>query len=93
MSAVKSSMEPLGVLDNDPLVLRHCMHDWGGSVYATTLRVLEMAKALETTPVHAANRIADELSRVPHPLYPGRAKAIVASLAARKWHLRNETDV
>ena len=51
MSAVKSSMEPLGVLDNDPLVLRHCMHDWGGSVYATTLRVLEKGALNTGTPM------------------------------------------
>ena len=86
MAAVGPAMEPFGILENDPLVQRHFLPEWGGSVYATTVRVLSMASKLGITPTQAANQIADELARVPHPMWPKRASAMVAALNTGKWH-------
>jgi hypothetical protein len=32
-----------------------------------------------------ADRLADEAAREPHPLWPGRARAILETLLAERW--------
>ena len=86
MPAVASELEALGRLDNDAAVLRHLQPTWNGSVYATTRRVLELARSAGVAPSEAAGLLADALAQEAHPLYPQRARAIVASLHASKWH-------
>jgi glutamate dehydrogenase/leucine dehydrogenase len=86
MGIVNCANEQYGALPNDPALLRHFGREWDGSVWNVTRRVLEMAAESQITPTRAAVRLADELSEVPHPLWPGRTHAIIESLLASRWH-------
>lgn len=86
MGIVNCANEQYGRLENDPSITRHFDASWEGSVYQVTRRVLTRAKASGQTPTEAANRLADELGREPHPIWPHRAQQIIDDLVARGWH-------
>lgn len=85
MGIVNCANEQYGRLEDDPAITRHFSRDWENSVYCVTQRILRMAASEGTTPTVAANRLADELSAQPHPIWGHRAFAIVESLKARGW--------
>lgn len=85
MGIVQCANEQYGSLPDDPFVLRHLDPDWPEGVYRTTLRVLELAKQGDTTPLAAAHRLADELAQQTHPIWGHRGRQIVDSLVAEGW--------
>lgn len=85
MGIVNCANEQYGRLDNDPAIVRHFDDSWESSVFRVTERVLERAKELNTTPTHAANLLADELSLVPHPIWGHRGRQIIEGLLASEW--------
>lgn len=83
MGIVACCNEHAGNLPEDPEVLRHLDRRAPDSVYQVTRGILEQARAAGTHPVAVANRIADERSQEPHPVWGHRARAIIRSLTER----------
>jgi glutamate dehydrogenase/leucine dehydrogenase len=86
MGIVNCANEQYGRLDNDPAIMQHFDDTWEGSVFRVTERVLERAREKNTTPTHAANQLADELSLVFHPIWGHRGRQIIEGLLASEWH-------
>ncbi len=80
MGIVKCANEQYGNLPSDPSILRHFDASWPESVHAVTRRVLAKSDESGLTATFAANQLADELSQRPHPLWPDRARQILAAL-------------
>jgi len=87
MGIVNCANEQYGQVPNDPAVTRHFGREWDNSVYVITRRALELAEQQNITTAAAANRLADELAREPHPIWGHRTRAIIDGLVADRWHL------
>lgn len=80
MGIVNCADEHVGSIPNDPTILRHLGREWDNAVYVVTRRVLARARDEGIHTAAAANALADELARVPNPIWPGRGEQIAASL-------------
>jgi glutamate dehydrogenase/leucine dehydrogenase len=80
MGIVNCADEASGRLPDDPSILRHLGRDWDNAVYVVTRRVLARARDEGIGTATAAIALADELAREPHPIWPGRSRAIARSL-------------
>ncbi|KAH3761102.1 Glu/Leu/Phe/Val dehydrogenase [Pelomyxa schiedti] len=86
MGIVNCCNEQYGHLDNDPAVDRHFDINYKDGIYQVTQRVLQLSDQKGITEVEAANQLADEASRVPHPIWgPNRWRQISAELVASRW--------
>jgi len=85
MGIVACSNEHAGQLPQDPAILRHLDPAWPDSIPAVTWRVLERAAREDIPPVEAADRLADERTLEPHPIWGDRTRRIIASLADGDW--------
>jgi leucine dehydrogenase len=85
MGIVTCANEQYGSLPDDPVILRHFGRSWENAVYVVTRKVLEEARLRGVTPSRAAGALADELSLVPHPIFPHRTRDIVAALQSEGW--------
>jgi glutamate dehydrogenase/leucine dehydrogenase len=88
MGIVSCANEQYGSLPDDPAILRHFGRSWENSVYVVTRKVLESAARDGVTTTAAAAALADELSLVPHPLFPHRGAALVKALVEEGWEAR-----
>jgi glutamate dehydrogenase/leucine dehydrogenase len=86
MGIVHCANEQYGYVPHDPAIERHFGRDWDGSVFHVTRRALELAEQQGITTAAAANRLADERAREPHPFWGLRARGIVDGLVAGEWH-------
>jgi glutamate dehydrogenase/leucine dehydrogenase len=88
MGIVNCANEQYGYVGDDPTddahYARHLGYEWAQSVYQTSLRVLERAEREGEHPHLAAVALADELSRVEHPIWGHRGQAIISALA-KEW--------
>ncbi len=87
MGIVNCANEQYGQVPGDPAIERHFGRDWDNSVYLVTRKALELAASQGITTAAAANRLADELALVPHPIWGHRTRAIIDGLVADRWHL------
>jgi glutamate dehydrogenase/leucine dehydrogenase len=85
MGIVNCANEQYGSIENDPALLRHYDRNWDGSVYNVTRRVLQLAQTQGVTTMHAANCLADDLAREPHPIFGARTSAILRALIEARW--------
>jgi len=85
MGIVNCANEQYGRLSEDPAILRHFDDSAEGSVFRVTKQVLLRARELGQTPSEAANRLADELGEVPHPIWGHRTKHIIDDLLRTGW--------
>lgn len=85
MGIVFCANEHAGSLPGDPEISKHLDPSWPGSIPAVTRSVLEQAKREGTTPVEAANAMADDRCLVPHPIWGDRASRIVDALVSGDW--------
>jgi glutamate dehydrogenase/leucine dehydrogenase len=85
MGIVSCANEQYGNLPNDPAIERHFGRSWDNSVYAITTQVLDRAAREGITTAAAANALADEAGRVPHPIWGHRSRAILDSLVRDGW--------
>ncbi|MBC8069890.1 MAG: Glu/Leu/Phe/Val dehydrogenase [Deltaproteobacteria bacterium] len=81
MGIVNCANEQYGRLDHDPGIERHFGREWDNAVYVVVRRVLERATTDNITTSAAANALADEACRVPHPIWGHRSQAIIADVA------------
>lgn len=86
MGIVNCANEHAGTLRNDPAIERHFDRAWTDSVHSVTRRILERARDAGTTPTAAANDLADDLGRRPHPIFGDRARQIIDRLIEDGWH-------
>jgi glutamate dehydrogenase/leucine dehydrogenase len=88
MGIVSCANEQYGSLPDDPAILRHFGRTWENAVYVVTRKVLGSADRGGVTTTAAAAALADELSLVPHPLFPHRGAALVEALVAEGWEAK-----
>lgn len=88
MGIVNCANEQYGTVPDDPAIERHFGREWDNSIFLMTKKVLDRAAAEGVTTSTAANRTADELARVDHPIWPNRGRDIIAGLVADRWHER-----
>ena len=81
MGIVNCANETYGRLAHDPAIERHFGREWDNAVYNVTRRVLERAASEGVTTSSAANALADEACRVPHPIWGHRGRALVDEAA------------
>lgn len=86
MGIVNCANEEFGTLPEDPLIQRHFGRDWDNALYVITKRILETARERCISSTRAAEELADRLMQEPHPMFPGRGRAIISSLVATNWH-------
>jgi leucine dehydrogenase len=87
MGIVTCANEQYGYVDNDPLIQDHFSRDWEHSIFNSAKQVLKESKEKNIPTAEIALKIADELSRVNHPLFGHRGKEIIKSLVVNNWHL------
>jgi glutamate dehydrogenase/leucine dehydrogenase len=85
MGIVTCANEQYGSLPDDPAIHRHFGRTWDNAVYVVTRKVLEAAAREGITETAAAAALADELSLVPHPIFPHRTADIVEALVRGGW--------
>jgi glutamate dehydrogenase/leucine dehydrogenase len=85
MGIVNCANEQYGSLPEDPAILRHLGREYVDSVFLTVQRILERSQKEGVTTSVAANTLADAAARTPHPLFPGRTRAIVRALVRERW--------
>jgi glutamate dehydrogenase/leucine dehydrogenase len=86
MGIVNCANEQYGRVPDDPAIERHFGREWDNSLFLVTKQVLDRARSDGVTTSTAANRIADELARIDHPIWQNRARQIIAGLVADAWH-------
>lgn len=82
MGIVNCANEQYGRIDHDPSIERHFGRDWENAVFVVTKRVLARAAADGVTTSTAANLLADEACRIPHPIWGHRGRALIDALVA-----------
>lgn len=85
MGIVNCANEQYGRLPNDPAIMRHFGSDWSNSIWVKTQEVLTKAFTENITTSTAANKIADNLMKEPHPIWPDRSRQIIQSLMDEGW--------
>jgi glutamate dehydrogenase/leucine dehydrogenase len=85
MGIVNAANEQYGYVNNDPLFEQHLSRDWDHSIFRTTLRVLDEARASGEPTGRIAVRLAERLSLEEHPIFGHRGKLIISSLVADRW--------
>jgi glutamate dehydrogenase/leucine dehydrogenase len=85
MGVVHCANEQYGAPSPDPGAQAQLSPDAPHGIAATVRRVLERARAEDCPPVEMADRLADAAAREPHPLWPGRGRAILSTLLAERW--------
>jgi leucine dehydrogenase len=88
MGIVNAANEQYGYVNNDPLFERHLSRDWDHSIFQTTLRVLNEARASGEPMGRIAVWLAERLSLEDHPIFGHRGKLIIASLVDDRWEER-----
>jgi hypothetical protein len=85
MGIVNCANEQYGIVPNDPAVARHFSRDWDNAVFVVTKRMLELSSREGITTSDAANRLADEACKQPHPIWGHRGRAIIEGLRVDGW--------
>ena len=83
MGIVNCANEQYGSVGVDPSIERHFGRTWDNAVFVVTKRVLARAARDGITTSMAANALADEAGRVPHPIWGHRGRAIIDGLLVR----------
>jgi glutamate dehydrogenase/leucine dehydrogenase len=83
MGIVNCANEQYGSVGVDPAIERHFGRTWDNAVFVVTKRVLERAAREGITTAQAANALADEACRVPHPIWGHRGRSIIDGFVAR----------
>lgn len=87
MGIVNCANEQYGYVNNDSMIEQHFSKDWEYSIYNSAIKVLEESKSSNKPTAEIALKIADELSKVNHPIFGHRGKKIIKSLVENEWHL------
>lgn len=80
MGIVNCANEQYGYVTPDPAIERHFGNEFRYSIPTITHEVLTRAERDGVPEGDAAIALADELAREPHPIFPGRSRAIIEAL-------------
>mmetsp|Transcript_32092 Transcript_32092/g.80568 ORF Transcript_32092/g.80568 Transcript_32092/m.80568 type:complete len:440 (+) Transcript_32092:62-1381(+) len=80
MGIVNCANEQYGYVANDDAITRHYGTAWNHSIPNITTSVLERAKTHGVTTAEAAEALADEYIKTPHPIFPHRGADIARTL-------------
>ncbi len=69
------------------MIEQHFGRDWEYSIYNTAIKVLEESNSSNKPTAEIALKIADEFSKVNHPIFGHRGMEIIKSLGENEWHL------
>lgn len=93
MGIVACCNEQYGSIPGDPIIARHLDADWEHGIPQVTRRVFEVARRDASTPMAAANRLADDRAGDPHPIFGDRAQTLVRALIEGGWDQQEQVDV
>ncbi len=85
MGIVNCANECYGSFEDDPAILSHLDHETEHGIFQRSLQVYRRAHLSGRTPAEEAQRLADELSEVPHPIWGNRGQQIIDSLVRTSW--------
>jgi len=85
MGIVNCANEAYGCFPDDPAITSHLDHDSEHGIFQRSLQVYQRAQASGRTPAAEAQLLADELSRMPHPIWGNRGQRIIDALVAERW--------
>jgi len=85
MGLVHCANEQYGTPDRDPAVERHLDPEWEEGIASAVRRILARSGREDVPPAVAAAALADEAAARPHPLWPGRGRALLEALEAERW--------
>jgi len=85
MGIVNCANEQYGYVNNDSIIEQHFSKDWEFSIYNTAIKVLKESNSSNQPTAEIALKVADELSKVNHPIFGHRGKQIINSLVENKW--------
>lgn len=85
MGIVTCADEQYGYPNNDPAIEQHFNRKWEYSIHQMATKVLLSSKEKNIPPGKIAVQMAEELSRVNHPIYGHRGEQIVHSLVENGW--------
>lgn len=86
MAVVCSAYEMYGRMQPDPEMEKHFGRSWEHSIGNLVRYVLRESTERGCSTVAVADELAERWSRQLHPLWPGRARALLAALLAHGWH-------
>ncbi|MCP4040037.1 MAG: Glu/Leu/Phe/Val dehydrogenase [bacterium] len=94
MGIVACSNEQAGSLPDDPFVLRHLEGPggWANSIFNTTQEILSRARDEAISTTRAAQALAEERARIPHPIWGHRAREITLALWHEGWAQGRDSD-
>ncbi|XP_077545445.1 phenylalanine dehydrogenase-like [Haemaphysalis longicornis] len=90
MAVVSSAYELYGRMRDDPELEKHFGGTWEHSIGSLVRRVLRESDERGCSTVAVADELAQRWSRDQHPLWPGRARALLAALIENGWHRGND---
>ncbi len=85
MGIVNCANECHGSFEGDPAILSHLDHASEHGIFQRSMQVYRRAHLSGRTPAEEAQRLADELSAVPHPIWGNRGQLIIDSLVRTGW--------
>jgi glutamate dehydrogenase/leucine dehydrogenase len=87
MGIVTCANEQYGYINSDPLIQDHFSRDCEYSIFNRATQVLKESREKNIPTAEIALKIAEDLSRVNHPIFGHRGKEIIKSLVMNNWHL------
>ncbi len=88
MGIVNCANEQYGYVNNDSMIEQHFSRKWEYSIFNTAIKVLKESKSSKKPTAKIALKIADELSKVNHPIFGHRGEKIISSLCENEWYLQ-----
>ncbi|NCG17428.1 MAG: leucine dehydrogenase [Rhodobacterales bacterium] len=85
MGIVNCADEQYGYVGASGAFEKHLGEDWENGIYRLSLDVLAKADAARQSPAVVARALADERSKMLHPIWGHRGQAIIARLARAGW--------
>eukprot|EP01097_Dermamoeba_algensis_P011420 TRINITY_DN8851_c0_g1_i1.p1 TRINITY_DN8851_c0_g1~~TRINITY_DN8851_c0_g1_i1.p1 ORF type:complete len:437 (-),score=80.25 TRINITY_DN8851_c0_g1_i1:82-1392(-) len=88
MGIVYCANEQYGYVNNDSSLEHHLTTESPTGIYSRILEVLKYARKENITTTTAANKMADEASLSPHPIWGNRSQKIIDSLVENHWETK-----
>jgi glutamate dehydrogenase/leucine dehydrogenase len=85
MGIVNCANEQYGSFEDDPAIVDHLSRDAPTGIFLRTVTVLERAAESGRTPADEAERLAEDLSDEPHPIWGNRGQQIIDALIRGDW--------
>ena len=85
MGIVNCANEQYGRISDDPIINLHFGRDWEYSIFNMAINTFKESKQKNIPTNKIAQKIADELSKINHPIFGHRGQKIIADLVKSSW--------